>query len=98
MPMERKYGNFWGSPIQLKKKHGHRFWVSDEYGPYVHLFQSQGQLVLSIQPPEAILPLQSTSKSSTPVLNFTGSVNPTTGRAANQGISIFYDYIPWIIF
>ncbi|GJJ08810.1 hypothetical protein Clacol_003029 [Clathrus columnatus] len=61
------------------------FWVSDEYGPYVHLFDSQGDLVLSIQPPEAILPFQQGSKSSTPVLNFTSSEDPTTGRAANQG-------------
>ncbi|EMD36215.1 hypothetical protein CERSUDRAFT_74243 [Gelatoporia subvermispora B] len=55
------------------------FFVSDEYGPYIYLIDASGNLVETIQPPEAFLPLIDGA------LNFTGSVNPDTGRVANQG-------------
>ncbi|KAH9852586.1 esterase-like activity of phytase-domain-containing protein [Lenzites betulinus] len=55
------------------------FWVSDEYGPYIYLMSAAGELVQTIQPPEAILPFIDGT------LNFTSAVDPTTGRAGNQG-------------
>ncbi|KAI0674352.1 esterase-like activity of phytase-domain-containing protein [Trametes maxima] len=55
------------------------FWTSDEYGPYIYLFSPEGQLIETIQPPEAILPLVDGK------LNFTSDSDPTTGRAGNQG-------------
>ncbi|OSD08066.1 hypothetical protein PYCCODRAFT_1358178 [Trametes coccinea BRFM310] len=55
------------------------FWVSDEYGPYIYLMSPQGQLIETVQPPEAILPLVNSK------LNFTSETDPTTGRAGNQG-------------
>ena len=55
------------------------FWTSDEYGPYIYLFNEQAQLVKAIQPPEAILPLVKGK------LNFTSDSDPDTGRAGNQG-------------
>lgn len=39
----------------------------------------EGQLIETIQPPQAILPLIHGT------LNFTSAVDPTTGRAGNQG-------------
>lgn len=60
-------------------------WVSDEYGPHIHLFGPDGSLIRSIEAPDAILPFQNVSGVSKPVLNFTASIDPTTGRAANQG-------------
>lgn len=71
--------------IPLFSENIFRVWVSDEYGPYIHLFGSDGSLIRSIQAPEAILPFQNVSGVSKPVLNFTASIDPTTGRAANQG-------------
>ncbi|KAI1111481.1 esterase-like activity of phytase-domain-containing protein [Nemania sp. NC0429] len=32
------------------------FWVSDEYGPYVYLFNSKGKMITAIRPPESIVP------------------------------------------
>ncbi|KAJ2988943.1 hypothetical protein NUW54_g8948 [Trametes sanguinea] len=55
------------------------FWVSDEYGPYIYLMSPRGQLIETVQPPEAILPLVDGK------LNFTSETDPTTGRAGNQG-------------
>ncbi|KAI0635217.1 esterase-like activity of phytase-domain-containing protein [Trametes polyzona] len=55
------------------------FWVSDEYGPYIYLFSPEGQLIETIQPPEAILPFVDGA------LNFTSATDPTTGRSANKG-------------
>ena len=62
--------------------------MSDEYGPYIYSFTPTGQLIHTIQPPEAFLPYVNGS------LNFTSSVDPDTGRAANQGTSnnSFYNY------
>ncbi|THH12399.1 hypothetical protein EW145_g61 [Phellinidium pouzarii] len=55
------------------------FWVGDEYGPYIYRFTSTGQLLQTIQPPQAILPFIDGT------LNFTSETDPTTGRAGNQG-------------
>ncbi|CDO75851.1 hypothetical protein BN946_scf184833.g2 [Trametes cinnabarina] len=55
------------------------FWVSDEYGPYIYLMSPEGQLIETVQPPKAILPLVNGK------LNFTSETDPTTGRAGNQG-------------
>ncbi|KAI0777723.1 esterase-like activity of phytase-domain-containing protein [Trametes elegans] len=55
------------------------FWVSDEYGPYIYLLSAEGQLIETVQPPEAILPLVDCQ------LNFTSATDPDTGRSANQG-------------
>ncbi|KAF8209524.1 esterase-like activity of phytase-domain-containing protein [Mycena galopus ATCC 62051] len=56
------------------------YWLSDEYGPYIYLYTAAGQLIQTIQPPAAILPMDSKGD-----LNFTANVDPATGRAANQG-------------
>lgn len=53
--------------------------MSDEYGPYIYLLTAQGQLIETIQPPQAILPLINGA------LNFTSDTDPDTGRAGNQG-------------
>ncbi|KAI0070561.1 hypothetical protein K474DRAFT_767559 [Panus rudis PR-1116 ss-1] len=55
------------------------FWMSDEYGPYIFHFDSQGHLLQAIQPPDAILPKIGGE------LNFTAEVIPDTGRSPNQG-------------
>ena len=55
------------------------FWMSDEYGPYVYLFSSKGKVLQTIVPPAAIIPKQNGNT------NFTASVDPQTGRSANQG-------------
>lgn len=34
------------------------FWISDEYGPSLYKFSSEGKLVASLQPPDAILPIR----------------------------------------
>ena len=54
--------------------------MSDEYGPYVYKFTSDGKLLEAIQPPNAILPFIDG------IVNFTAQVDPDTGRAANQGL------------
>jgi len=57
------------------------YWTSDEYGPYIYLFTADGHLLQTIQPPAAILPMDSKGN-----LNFTANVDPATGRGANQGL------------
>lgn len=57
-----------------------RFWISDEYGPYIYRFAANGNLIQTIQPPAAILPLDSSG-----ALNFTSQTPPATGRTGNQG-------------
>lgn len=59
----------------------YRFWISDEYGPYIYRFAANGSLIQTIQPPAAILPLDSSG-----ALDFTSETDPTTGRAGNQGL------------
>ncbi|KAI0047867.1 hypothetical protein FA95DRAFT_1588967 [Auriscalpium vulgare] len=56
------------------------FWVSDEYGPYIYRFTAEGDLLQTIQPPEAILPMDDDGN-----LDFTSEEDPDTGRAGNQG-------------
>ncbi|KAI0777991.1 esterase-like activity of phytase-domain-containing protein [Irpex lacteus] len=55
------------------------FWVSDEYGPYIHHFDHAGNLLQTLQPPDAILPRINGT------LNFTSVTDPDTGRVGNQG-------------
>ena len=62
----------------------HRFWISDEYGPYIYRFSQTGQLIQTIQPVNAVLP-----KDSSGALDFTSESDPATGRAANQGNFFF---------
>lgn len=60
---------------------GHFEFVSDEYGPYIHIVERQTGIVLtSVRPPDAIVPKDAAGND-----NFTAVVNPTTGRTANQG-------------
>lgn len=56
------------------------FWISDEYGPYIYRFSDDGNLIQTIQPPEAILPYDSKGN-----LSFTSDDDPETGRGANAG-------------
>lgn len=61
-----------------------RFWMSDEYGPYIYRFDSSsGALLQAFQPPAAILPMNKDGN-----VNFTSEVDPATGRAGNRGSSI----------
>ncbi|CAN8103536.1 unnamed protein product [Discula destructiva] len=39
------------------------FWVSDEYGPYVYLFDANGTAISAIRPPEAVIPKRNGSDS-----------------------------------
>lgn len=71
------------------------FWVSDEYGPYVWLFDANGTIISAIRPPEAIIPKRNGSDSfsadSPPLYEDDGSgddVTPAdnpTGRDNNHG-------------
>ncbi|RMZ89688.1 hypothetical protein DV736_g3074, partial [Chaetothyriales sp. CBS 134916] len=68
------------------------FWVSDEYGPFIHHFSSSGQLLNSITPPDAIVPRRndtvSFSANSPPVYDPDFKVKPKqpdSGRSNNQG-------------
>ena len=58
----------------------HRFWISDEYGPHIYHYGKDGNLISIIQPPDAIVPRDSTGN-----LNFTAAEDPATGRSPNQG-------------
>ncbi|KAG9003757.1 hypothetical protein FRB90_011126 [Tulasnella sp. 427] len=55
------------------------FWTSDEYGPYIYRFLPGGIIDWVIKPPTAAIPHIGGS------VNFTSSVDPDSGRAANQG-------------
>ncbi|KAG6909298.1 hypothetical protein DXG01_001242 [Tephrocybe rancida] len=55
-------------------------WISDEYGPYIYKYSATGQLIQTIQPPKAILPLD---QNGDPF--FTSTDDPKTGRAGNKG-------------
>ncbi|GLB38603.1 putative esterase-like activity of phytase [Lyophyllum shimeji] len=57
------------------------FWISDEYGPYIYRYSADGNLIQTIQPPNAFLPRDSSG-----ALQFTSADDPTTGRSANQGL------------
>ncbi|KAK7537975.1 esterase-like activity of phytase-domain-containing protein [Phyllosticta citricarpa] len=68
------------------------FWVSDEYGPYIYKFSSEGQMVEAIRPPDAFIPIRNDSESfsadSPPLYDPALSpvpADPSSGRANNQG-------------
>jgi hypothetical protein len=68
------------------------FWVSDEYGPYIYQFSSDGKMLQAIQPPDAFLPRRngtiSFSAASPPFYNAGATpipADPQTGRNNNQG-------------
>jgi hypothetical protein len=68
------------------------WWTSDEYGPYVYHFDSNGKMIDAIRPPDAILPLRnglvSFSANSPPkyfVKDAVSPADPTQGRQNNQG-------------
>ncbi|ORY64412.1 esterase-like activity of phytase-domain-containing protein [Pseudomassariella vexata] len=80
------------------------FWVSDEYGPYVYLFDQTGKMLTAIRPPDAIIPTrngtESFSSASPPqyIDNGNGPLpdpeDPDTGRDNNhgfEGISVSED-------
>lgn len=67
------------------------FFVSDEYGPYIHRFSSDGTLLSTLRPPEALIPKRSgedSFASNTPGVGqpAPSPVDPTTGRQNNQGL------------
>lgn len=68
------------------------FWVSDEYGPYLYKFNSNGKMIDAIRPPNALIPLrngtESFSADSPPVYDLSLHPipsDPTSGRQNNQG-------------
>ncbi|KAI0413171.1 esterase-like activity of phytase-domain-containing protein [Xylaria grammica] len=71
------------------------FWVSDEYGPYIYLFSSEGEMLTAIRPPESIIPKRngtdSFSADSPPRYLDDGAgddvtpEDPDTGRNNNHG-------------
>ncbi|KAH8899550.1 3-phytase [Thozetella sp. PMI_491] len=71
------------------------FWISDEYGPYIYLFDKSGTMITAIRPPEAIVPKRngtdSFSSDTTPIYINGGQgddVSPAdnpTGRDNNHG-------------
>ena len=56
------------------------FYVSDEYGPGIFLFDRQGRQVGAIPPVPALMPMIDGK------VNFTSAKAPDTGRRANQGL------------
>ncbi|KAH8197282.1 hypothetical protein TruAng_008565 [Truncatella angustata] len=71
------------------------FWISDEYGPYVYLFDHSGKMLAAIRPPDAIIPFrngtESFSAASPPHYIDDGEgplpnpEHPDTGRENNHG-------------
>ncbi|KAI3321154.1 esterase-like activity of phytase-domain-containing protein [Xylariaceae sp. AK1471] len=71
------------------------FWISDEYGPYIYLFSSEGKMLTAIRPPESIVPKRNNTDSfsadSPPRYIEDGAGNdvtpedPDTGRDNNHG-------------
>lgn len=66
------------------------FWISDEYGPYIYRYNSAGQMIGAIRPPDAFIPIRSgveNFSSNNPPAGTSGPAvaNPTTGRQNNQG-------------
>lgn len=67
------------------------FLISDEYGPYIYHFTSEGKMVSATQPPKALLPMRNGE------INFSSNnvdaqgkkpepKDPDTGRQNNQGL------------
>ncbi|SMR50780.1 unnamed protein product [Zymoseptoria tritici ST99CH_1E4] len=72
---------------------GGTFWVSDEYGDFVYQFSATGRMIRAIRPPPAFTPIRngtvSYSSDNPPRYNpalVPDPVDPTTGRANNQGL------------
>jgi hypothetical protein len=68
------------------------FWVSDEYGPYIYHFSTNGTMLSAIAPPDAFIPHRNGSVSfsadSPPIYDPDEVIvpaDPVTGRANNQG-------------
>ncbi|KAK7532009.1 esterase-like activity of phytase-domain-containing protein [Phyllosticta citribraziliensis] len=68
------------------------FWVSDEYGPYIYKFSSEGRMEEAIRPPEAYIPIRNGSESfsaDSPPLYAPSLApvppDPSSGRTNNQG-------------
>ncbi|KAK6196757.1 hypothetical protein LQW54_011213 [Pestalotiopsis sp. IQ-011] len=72
------------------------FWVSDEYGPYIYLFDPTGKMLTAIRPPDALIPMrngtESFSAASPPEYIDDGEgplpnpEHPDTGRENNHGL------------
>lgn len=67
------------------------FFVSDEYGPYIYRFSSNGVLMSAIQPPQALIPYRNgvvdfSSNNPTVGQPTPTPTDPTTGRQNNQGL------------
>lgn len=65
--------------------------VSDEYGPYIYKFSTDGKLLSAIRPPEAIIPKRNGADSFASNNPGVGQptpspANPTVGRQNNQGL------------
>ena len=72
---------------------GGTYWVSDEYGDYIFQFLPNGQLVKTIRPPDAFIPIrngnESFSANSPPIYDparVPVPTSPTSGRSNNQGL------------
>jgi hypothetical protein len=66
------------------------FFVSDEYGPYIHRFSAAGTLLSSLRPPEAFIPKRNARDSFSSDNPASGQPSPspsgpTAGRENNQG-------------
>ncbi|KAI2628679.1 esterase-like activity of phytase-domain-containing protein [Hypoxylon sp. NC1633] len=71
------------------------FWVSDEYGPYIYLFDAGGKMLTAIRPNDAIVPVRngdtSFSADSPPIYVDNGEgddadpADPESGRDNNHG-------------
>src|SRR5262252_3543486 len=67
-----------------------RFFIGDEYGPYVYRFSPAGRMLAAIRPPEAFVPKrngkdQFASNNPGPGAQAPEPPNPETGRQNNQG-------------
>ncbi|TBW38031.1 hypothetical protein EYW49_10530 [Siculibacillus lacustris] len=67
------------------------FFVSDEYGPFVYRFSSEGKLLSAIEPPAAFLPIRKgkvdfSSNNPGPGAPTPDPKNPERGRQNNQGL------------
>ena len=59
------------------------FFVSDEYGPFIYRFDSNGLLQATFQPPAAVIPKRGKFPGTTA---FSATNNLTSGRRSNRGL------------